>query len=383
MKSAFSKVFFSLGLATFMASFLVVTVGHAEFRILDLWGGAASSSSSIASTTNQQVRVVSQQDQVVETVKRASPAVASVIISKERTSQRTNTTVQREVGGGTAFFVSSDGLLMTNKHVVADEGAQYTVVLSDGRKLSATVVGLDGSDDIALLRVQGTNFPALSIATSDTVDLGQTTIAIGNALGEFGNTVSVGVVSGVERSIVAGGFLSGSAERLDQIIQTDAAINEGNSGGPLLDIFGNVIGMNSAVAGGDAQNIGFALPAKELRRVLSNFQKNGRIVQTYLGIRYTQVTADTKDELGLTQDYGVLLSPGETPDDAAILPGSPAEKAGLKDGDVILEADGKKITEAVSLQQIIVNKNPGDTLALKVFRGGRTLDIVATLAEMK
>lgn len=415
MHTSSSKLFF-LGLLFFLGSFLVVGIGHAEWQLFTIFGGSSSSSSSMSSQAVPVSNgpVVSQEDAVVSTVKRAEPAVVSVIITKNLPKMeldngqsiplgndfpfpndpffrqfriqipqyRQNGTQQQEVGGGTAFFVSNDGLLMTNKHVVADTQAQYTVLLNDGRKVTATVAGRDPIDDIALLKIDGSNYPSLAIAADDTLNLGQTAIAIGNSLGEFRNTVSVGVVSGLQRSITAGDTAGGGQENLNQIIQTDAAINEGNSGGPLLNSQGDVIGMNTAVAS-NGQNIGFALPAKELRRVLQSYQKNGRIVQVFLGVRYVQITPDVKEQDKLSYDYGVLVSRGQAATDPGVIPGSPADKAGIQEDDIILEADGKKLTQEVSLQQIVASKVPGDTIRLNIFHKGVVKDLTVILEERK
>ncbi len=415
MKHTSSKLFFTLGVLTFTFSLLIVGAGHAEWRLFNIFGGNSSSSPAtggvIAPVINE--RVIRQEDEIVETVKRSEPAVVSVIITKDLPKlevineevpfggdfpfgndpffrqfriqipqYRQNGTEKKEVGGGTAFFVSDDGLLMTNKHVVDDESAEYTVLLNDGTKVPAKVVGRDPGNDIALLKVDRKNQPFLTIASDDDLNLGQTAIAIGNALGEFRNTVSVGVISGLQRSITAGNMLGGDVEHLDQIIQTDAAINQGNSGGPLLNSHGAVIGMNTAVAG-VGENIGFALPAKELRRVLESYRKHGRIVQVYLGVRYTPITKELKEKNKLSYDYGVLVSRGETPSDLAVIPGSPADKSGIQENDIILEVDGKKLTENVSLKQIISSKSAGDTLTLEVFSKGKEKTVTVTLEEMK
>ena len=341
-----------------------------------------------------------QEAAVVAAVKRAEPAVVSVIISKdlpvlERYTERVpfgngfniqlprvrqNGTERREVGGGTAFFVSEDGILMTNKHVVSDEKAAYTVLLNDGRRLDATVITRDPVGDVALLKVDGGGFPALTLAPSDEILLGQTVIAIGNALAEFRNTVSIGVVSGLQRSIIAGGLSGGATERLDSIIQTDAAINEGNSGGPLLNSRGEVIGMNTAVATG-AQNIGFALPVPDLRRVLKSYAEYGRIVRPYLGVRYMPVTADVRKTYGLTADKGAFIQ--DAPGEPGVIPGSPAEKAGLRPRDVIVSIDGVELTAERSIGEEVSAHLPGDVLTLTVLRGDDTLTLKATLEEWK
>lgn len=348
------------------------------------------------------VELTSLDSPVTRVVERTEPAVVSVIITKDipiieqsfetipgnpffdiqipRYIQRGSE--NREIGGGTAFFVRSDGLLMTNKHVVSDEQAQYTVYLNDGRKLPATVVARDTATDIALLKVEGTNFPFLQLSSRPEPVLGQTVVAIGNALAEFRNTVSVGVISGLRRSIVAGGLGNGQVEQLNSIIQTDAAINQGNSGGPLLDLQGNVLGMNTAVAN-TAQNIAFAIPSSDLNRVLQSYTRYGRIVRPYLGVRYAPVTADVQKEKNLAHDYGAIVVKGDAENEPAVLPGSPAEKAGLKEGDVILEADGIKITLEQSLASIIQRKLPGDTLRLRVVSGGTEKTLTVNVEELK
>jgi serine protease Do len=340
--------------------------------------------------------------QVVETVAEAERAVVSVIITKDLPvieqyfergpspfgdlgfpdlfaipRYRQRGTERQEIGGGTAFFVSSDGLLMTNRHVVNDKKADYTILLNDGRKLPAKVVALHPGNDIALLKVEGTDFPSLTIA-ADQPHLGQTVIAIGNALGEFRNTVSVGVISGLKRSLTAG---SGrGTEHLDRIIQTDAAINTGNSGGPLLSLKGEVVGMNTAIAEG-AQNISFALPAVDLLQALESYRKNGRIIQAFLGVRYMPITSQVKEENHLSYDYGVLVVRGEKPADLAVIPGSPADKAGIQENDIILEADGQRLEGNVDLATIVRSKSPGDTVTLKISHKGTEKTLTATLEE--
>jgi S1-C subfamily serine protease len=375
-----------------LTSFLIVSV-----TLTRLAAPNPTSTSTGATATLPTSTIVAEESAIETAVKNTEPAVVSVIISKDlpvlqryyeegpfglRIPQfREGGTVRREIGGGTAFFISNDGILMTNKHVVADPAAEYTVLLNDGRKVTARVLGRDPVNDIALIKIPGANYPFLHLAGNEPLQLGQMAIAIGNALGEFRNTVSVGVISGLQRSITAGSSLGGSLEQLTSIIQTDAAINEGNSGGPLLNIQGVVIGMNTATAAG-AQNIGFAIPARDLEKVLASYQKYGRIVRPYLGVRYVPITKALQEQQKLAYDYGVLVSKGANDPDA-VLPGSPAEKAGIKEGDIILEADGKKLTPDTSLANIIQTKNPGDTLQLKLVRNGNVRDVAARLEEWK
>jgi serine protease Do len=386
---------FTSALTTAVVCVLVLGVGRPQAQSLPpLVNNPPISSQGFTSSANEEA--------TVQTVQHADPAVASVIISKDvpvmeqymeqvdpfgngsmfqipRTRQ--NGTEKKEIGGGTAFFVNSNGLLLTNKHVVDDEKAEYTVLLNDGRKLPAKVAAIDPVNDIALLKVEGSNFPFLMLSSKDEPDLGQTAIAIGNALGEYRNTVSVGVVSGLGRSITAGDQ-TGQTEQLTRIIQTDAAINRGNSGGPLLATDGTVMGMNTATAGG-AQNISFAIPAGDLRRVVESYQKNGKIVRPYLGVRYAPITEEMRTKNKLNYDYGVIVVRGDTNEDLAVVPGSPADKAGIAENDIILEADGKKLTELNPLSAVIQRKQPGDTLTLKVVHQGKEKTVTVTLEEWK
>lgn len=296
-------------------------------------------------------------------------------------------TVKQEIGGGTGFVVSADGLIVTNKHVVADSTADYTVLTNDGREYPAKVLGRDRTNDVAVIKIDPNNptkgkgvsqMDTLPLGDSSQLKIGQTVIAIGNALGEFTNTVSKGIVSGLRRNIVAGGF-SGS-EQLDQLIQTDAAINEGNSGGPLLNLKGEVIGINVAIAQG-AQNIGFALPINTVKNTVESVQKNGKIVQPFLGVRYVAVNTALKEQNNLPFDYGVLVSRGQNPGDLAVMPGSPADKAGIIENDIILEANGTKIDENNSLAKAISGMQVGQEITLKVWSKGESKTIKVTLQE--
>lgn len=392
-----SRLFFAFGAVFFLVSIFVVEVGNAQWRVFDGFFGSPAQESSSGAIVPVATGMTARETEIVDTIKRVEPAVVSVTITKDlpklelvpqnggtfrRLRLEQSGTQRTEVGGGTAFFVSADGLLMTNKHVVSDEDADYTVLLNDGRTLTATVVGRDPLNDIALLQVDGDGFPFLHIADSDALELGQTAIAIGNSLGEFRNTVSVGVVSGLQRSIVASGLRGGMREELNEIIQTDAAINQGNSGGPLLSSRGDVIGMSTAVAD-VGQNIGFALPAKELRRVLENYEHNGRIVQPYIGVRYVPVTPALQEQLHLSHDYGVIVSAGDATGEPAVLPGSPAAEAGMQENDVILSVDGEELRDDLSLQRIVSTHTVGDRLSLRIVRGGAERTVTVTLAELQ
>lgn len=347
---------------------------------------------------------------VVKAVQSASPAVVSIVISKnvpvmeqyyEQQQDpfgdffggdfggfnfsiprlRQKGVQKKDVGGGSGFLVSDDGLIVTNKHVVEDAKAEYTVFTNDGKKHSAKVIARDPSLDIAVLRIPGTGYAHLTFADSDRLAPGQSVIAIGNALAQFRNTVSVGVVSGLSRSIEAGDNAIGSVEQLDDVIQTDAAINPGNSGGPLLNLRGEVVGVNVAEAQG-SQNIGFALPANVVRGAVNSVKNGGKIVRPYIGVRYVQIDATLKEKNKLSVDYGVLVQRGTGDGELAVIPGAPADKAGIVENDIILEANGQKLDADHSLASVIRKKNVGDTLTLKVLSKGKEKIVSVTLAAM-
>ncbi len=351
----------------------------------------------------QPLKVVSEQSQVIDVVKKSSPAVVSIVASAEVPTfetfygndlfgfaipqRRQNGTEQRRVGAGTGFIVSEDGYIVTNGHVVASKDAKYVVYLNSednrGEKIEATVVARDPNTDLAILKIDKNNLPFLTFDSSDELQVGQTAITIGYALGEFDNTVSKGVVSGLSRSIVAGGGFGTGAERLKNLIQTDAAINPGNSGGPMLDIEGNVIGVNVAMA--SAENIGFAIPGNEAKSAFEQVRKNGKITkkkQAFLGVRYALINVQMKKRSNLPYEYGALIVRGETLDDVAVAPGSPADKIGLVENDIILEINGIKINERNTLADLIDKYEKGDTITLKIYHKGKEKEVDVELGEM-
>jgi serine protease Do len=355
---------------------------------------------------------VEEESAVVTAVEKTSPAVVSIIITKDLPiieqyysdpfggsdffeqffggnfrdffgvpQYRQKGTEKKEVGGGTGFIASSDGYIITNKHVVTDEAAEYTVLMNDETKYAAKVLARDPVNDLAVLKIEGSNFSAVELGDSTNLKVGQTVIAIGNALGEFRNTVSTGVISGLARSVVAGGAGIGS-EQLLGVIQTDASINPGNSGGPLLNLSGQVIGINTAMAQG-AENIGFAIPVNEIKNAYAAVKKYGRIVRPWLGVRYTVIDKTMAEQNKLAVDYGALIVRGENPADLAVIPGSPADKAGLVENDIILEINGQKLDDGHPLVRQIAQFQPGDEITLKIMHRGEEKEMRLKLEEMK
>lgn len=340
---------------------------------------------------NSQVKAVYEDQIITDVIEKMSPAVVSIAISVDQPvyersynsfspfgnmyfpfrievpQLKQKGTQKQVIGGGTGFFVSSDGYLVTNRHVVSDANATYTVVTSDGKQYDAKVLDRDPVNDLAVLKVEGVDFSTLELGDSDNLKTGQKAIAIGYALGKFTNTVSVGVISGQGRDIQASSGLGSQVEALQDLIQTDAAINHGNSGGPLLDINGKVVGVNVAVAEG-SQNIGFAIPVNAVKPVIESVRQFGRIVRPQLGVRYVLVTPEVAEKQKLSIDHGALIVSGNDTQ-PSVLSGSPADKAGLKDGDIIIEINGIVINEQNPLSSIVLNHNVGDTIIVKFQRG--------------
>lgn len=383
---------------------LVLSLGARSWLLPSLHG-TENETRLLESPTPESASLQSAERLLIDTVKKANPAVVAITISLnvpvyERYDEvvpspfgdlfgdsfnfsvprvRQQGTELQEVGGGSGFLVSDDGYIVTNRHVVSDEKASYTVTTNDGEQYPAKVIALDPSLDLAVIKIDGSNFSHLPFGDSDTLEVGQSVIAIGNALAEFQNTVSVGIVSGLSRSIVAASA-GGAAESLDQLIQTDAAINQGNSGGPLLNLKGEVIGVNVAVANG-AQNIGFALSANSVKNVVASVRATGRIVRPFLGIRYIPVTRELQQINDLSVDYGVLVQRGSSIRELAVIPGSPADKAGIVENDVVLMVDGTKLNEDNNLAALLRSKKVGDAITLTILHRGEEKTVQVTLEE--
>lgn len=345
---------------------------------------------------------------VVQTIKKTMPAVVSIIITKSLEEIEKELPAELlpffppgkapklkipeenidahgmvQIGGGSGFFIDPEGILLTNKHVVADATAEYTILDSDNEKYKAEVLARDPINDIAILRITNPDkkFPALRLSSSKNIDLGEPVIAIGNALGIFRNTVSTGIISGLSRSIMAQPDANSAPQEMRGLIQTDAAINPGNSGGPLVRYDGSVIGINAAIVFG-AQNIGFALPIEPAKRDLEDIKEHGRIMRPLLGLRYITIDETIQEKLGLPVSYGALVANG-SPHDPPVVENSPAHKAGLRPKDIILKCDNEKITKEKTIADILQTKSANDTLALSVLRKGKERKMNVILAERK
>lgn len=286
------------------------------------------------------------------------------------------------IGGGSGFIVDPSGIILTNRHVVIDPDAEYIVILDDDKKYPAEILARDPINDVAIIKIKENNLPIIELGNSSGLELGQTAIAIGNALGTFRNTVSVGVVSGLSREIIAGDALTQQITKLRGLIQTDAAINPGNSGGPLINEEGMVIGINTAMVF-MAENIGFALPVNNAKKDLEDLKKYGRLRLPFLGIRYVLLNKELQEKYNLPVNQGAMVISEPIPEGMAVVPGGAAAKAGVKEGDIILEIQKEIISDKNPLEEILQKCKIGDALALKTLRNGKEIIFNAVLEERK
>lgn len=340
-----------------------------------LYGHYLSDSSTVPALSTATVNI-QESSAITTAAKKAMPAVVSVTGITQTTGffgQASSSEI-----AGTGYIVRSDGLIVTNKHVASSTDTKYTVITNDGKSYSATVESLDPMFDIAILKINATNLPTVVLGSSDGLVAGQAAIAIGNALGQYQNSVTVGVVSGIGRVIQASDSSGSSTESLDNVIQTDAAINSGNSGGPLLNIAGQVVGMNTAVDS-TGQGIGFALPINLIKSALTSYVSKGKIVRAMLGVRYVSLTADTATANNLPVSEGAYIySDTSSP---AVVVGSPAAKAGLQSGDIITQLGSDKVTTQNSLVSILAKYSPSDSVKITWIRGTKTMSATVQLTE--
>jgi len=356
---------------------------------------------------------MAQKSPVVQVVKKISPAVVSITISKDLPKikkfyvqpfdeffgpygqpipqYRQEGSQRVKIGGGSGFLVSPEGIILTNRHVIISPDVDYTIIAADEKEYQAEILARDSVNDVAILKLKNTKgkkFPILELGDSTKVELGQTVIAIGNALGAFRNTVSTGVISGLSRFITAHDGISGQAAQLRGLIQTDAAINPGNSGGPLVDLDGKAVAINVAIVMG-AQNIGFAIPVNNAKKDLLDLKKYGRIIQPFLGVRYILINEELRKSfqerlnLHLPVNYGALIIREPGSGEPAVVPNSPAAKAGLMERDIVLEFNKIKVTEKNPLQELIHKGKPGDLVEIKILREDKIGTVKLKLEERK
>lgn len=321
------------------------------------------------------------EESIAAVARSVSPSVVSVLTSTTQASRIYNGLYEQE-GAGTGMIVSSNGYIMTNKHVV--EGVdKVTVVATDGKTYeNVDVLGSDPLNDVAFLKIKNvSDLPAITLGDSKTIRIGQTVVAIGNALGQYQNSVTSGIVSGTGRPVIASsdGTANGNPESLTDLIQTDAAINSGNSGGPLLNLKGQVIGINTAIAA-DAQSIGFAIPISATKGLLSHLIKTGKVERAYLGVQYVSITPAVKEEYELAADKGDYVTAERG---SSVQPGGPADKAGVKDKDIIVAVNGARVGEVASVSSLISEYEPGQKVELTVLRDGREVKLNATLGTYR
>ena len=352
---------------------------------LGLWSTFTKYAPQLVKKTDEKVKIVTEDSVVIDIVKKVGPSVVTV---SEEVSVGANAPFdfgpfgffsppqgeikkqQQDIGSG--FIVSNDGLVVTNKHVVSDIGASYQIITNSEKKYDVQKIYRDPLNDIAILKIDpsvASELKPVELGDSSKLQVGQFVIAIGTALGEFRNTVTTGVISGLGRGISAGSQFQGFVEELDNVIQTDAAINPGNSGGPLMNSAGQVIGVNTAIAQG-GENIGFALPIQVVKDSLKNFNETGQFNRPYLGVSYQIITREVAIRNEIAEGAYV----------ERVVEGSAAEKSGIQRGDIITKFDGEKISESKGgLAGFIAKKKVGDTITITVYRDGKTLEFKATL----
>jgi serine protease Do len=376
---------------------IILLAGVSGYAGAALENHNSSGSGIISGSLTGQEKVVTSESQLISQIaKTVGPSVVSVNVDITSDSSGDSgfglfgfSQPEDEEAAGTGIIISSDGLIITNRHVVPDGTTSVSVTLSDGTELkNVSVIGRTSDSDsldIAFLKIndaQGHKLTPAVIGDSSTVQVGDDVVAIGNALGQFQNTVTSGIISGYGRSVQASDS-SGDAstdENLDDLFQTDAAINEGNSGGPLVNLNGQVIGINTAIAG-DAQNIGFAIPINDAKGLINQVAQTGKFAVPYLGVRYIPLTADVANEYNLKVTNGAFIAPSSDPTQPSVVSGSPAAGAGLQTNDIITAVNGTAVDQDHDLTGLLDQYQPGTKVTLTVVRGSQTLHIDATLGS--
>ncbi len=349
------------------------------------WLGANSYEHQGDSGLSKSQRVVDESEVISDIAETVGESVVSVNVKSRGSATNFFGYTEQfdQESAGTGFILSDDGVVLTNRHVVPEGVSEVSVTLSDGTELTdVEVLGRTASSDpldVAFLKIknnEGKDLIPVKLGNSIEMKVGQKVVAIGNALGQFQNSVTTGIISGYGRSITAGDR-SGS-DTLQNLFQTDAAINQGNSGGPLVNINGEVIAVNTAVAGGGAENIGFAIPIDDIKGLITSVLEKGKFERPYLGVRYIQLNAALSEQLELDQKNGAYIVSGRQGEDA-IAPDSPASKAGLQEEDIIVEVNGEEVNENTTLVTLVGRNQVGDEITLKIIRDGKEQDVKVLL----
>ena len=359
-------------------SLLVGFVGGFVGGLIAIWLVSFWLGNDITNNINTHQNVTLEENSaIINAVAKVAPSVVNIISNKN--VQSIFGGIFEQIGGGTGFVVRDNGFIATNRHVVSDEKAEYTVITSDGSSYEARVVALDPFNDLAIIKIDANNLTVADLGDSDVLQVGQKVVAIGNALGEYQNTVTSGIISAVNRVIIANDGVK--PEKLDGIIQTDAGINPGNSGGPLVNMIGQVIGINTAI---DLQGreIGFAIPINSVKSAIESVLTTGSIKRPMLGIRYIHINKELATLNNMDIENGALVVRGNNSNELAVTPGGPADKAGIKENDIILSIDNVVINEEKSVTSILSNHQPEDIVKLKIWRAGEELVVSVRLGEL-
>lgn len=353
---------------------LVASLTSLGFNIVNFFRGDDPITFNYGGTNGNSIEF--QEGSIADVANQVAPGVVSIVTEV----RSTNFFGQSSTGSaaGTGMIVTSDGYVLTNKHVIEDANS-VQIILDDGTTYDdVKLVGTDPLNDVAFLKINNvSNLPTVTLGDSKTVTAGQQVIAIGNALGQFQNTITSGIVSATGRSITAASSDYSSAETLTDMIQTDAAINSGNSGGPLVNAAGEVIGINTAVA--DADGIGFAIPISSVKGMLKSIINQGKADRAYLGLYYINITPAVATAYDLPVSTGAYVY--SSAQYSAVISGGPAAKAGVKEKDIITAINGVKVGQNGSVSSLIGEYAPGDTVQLQILRGDREIALNVTLGS--
>lgn len=376
---------------TALTIFLIIFVSLSSGFIGGMIGVKSRTSQSNSSASVEQGRQsVEEQSTLISSIaKTVGPSVVSInVVSQGMISGGFfGPRAVEQQSAGTGFIINADGYVITNRHVIADNASKVSLTLSDGTVLDdVSVVGTTSDNDpldIGFLKINNTKGKALTVAQigdSSKAQVGDTVIAIGNALGQFQNTVTSGILSGYGRSVQASDGRGTSSESLQNLFQTDAAINQGNSGGPLVNADGKVIGINTAVAGDGAQNIGFAIPINDAKGLIDGIINTGKLQRPYMGVRYIQLTPAISSELGVKQESGAYISGGNGT--SGVVAGGPADNGGLKDGDIITKINDQTVDRNNTLSSVIGRFEVGKNISVTYIRDGKEQTAEIKLGEV-